>query len=60
MSNPHVLSYVIRDAQDRVVEYADSYGRACRIARHHGPSTTVTGSSAILYVVPAKKEKDGK
>lgn len=56
MSNPHVLSYVIRDAQDRVVEYADSYGRACRIARHHGPGATVTGSSAVLYTVPKPKE----
>jgi hypothetical protein len=57
---PHVLSYCVRDSQDRVVDYADTYGRACRIARHHGPGSTVTGSSAVLYTVPAKKEEKPK
>jgi len=58
--NPPITSYCVRDAQDRVVHYADSYGRACRIARHYGPGATVTGSSAVLYTVPVKKEEKPK
>lgn len=51
------LSYRILDAQDREVAVADSYGRACRIARYHGPGATVLGAKGqVLYVVKEEKK----